>query len=340
MTDNAHRLDEPKLATYLEANIEGFKGPLRARKFSGGQSNPTFLIEAQSGRYVLRRKPGGRLLSSAHAVDREFRVLDALRNTEVPVPAVYHLCSDDSVIGSMFYVMEYKEGRIFWDPALPEVDRAARAAMYDETNRVLAALHCVDVNAVGLADFGKPGDYFARQYKRWLQQYRSAETDRLDGMEALVQWLPANMPADDGRVAIAHGDFRLDNMIFHPTQPRVIALLDWELSTLGHPFADLAYQCTQWRLPHDGAMRGLGGIDRAALGIPGEAEYVARYCERTGCGPIDNWNFYVAFCVFRLIAIVQGVRRRAIDGNAANEKAAQVGQLVYPMASLALDVIR
>ena len=334
------KLDESKLATYLEQQIKGFKGPVKASKFSDGQSNPTFLLEASSGRYVLRRKPPGKLLGSAHAVDREFRVMAALRNTDVPVAQVYHLCEDDSVIGSMFYVMEFMEGRIFWDPTLPEVaDNASRSAIHRETIRVLAALHQVDIDAVGLSDYGKGGNYFARQMHRWQQQYRASETERLEGMEALIEWLPANLPADDGRVSLVHGDYRLDNMIFHPSEPRVIAVVDWELSTLGHPFADIAYQCVQLRLPYDGILHGLGGIDRSALGIPNEQQFVADYCRHMGIERIDHWAFYLAFCLFRLIAIVQGVRKRALSGNASSDKGLAVGELVVPMSAMALEVI-
>ena len=337
---NSNTLDEVKLANYLQDHIDGFRGPLRVSKFADGQSNPTFLLEAASGRYVLRRKPPGKLLGSAHAVDREFRVIGALRDTDVPVADVYHLCEDDSVIGSMFYIMEYMDGRIFWDPTLPELDNAGRGAVYDETIRVLAALHSVDIEAVGLQDFGRGGNYFARQLRRWQEQYRASETERLEGMEALIEWLPANMPDDDGRISLVHGDYRLDNMVFHATEPRVIAVVDWELSTLGHPFADVAYQCVQLRLPYEGVFHGLGGIDRGALGIPGETDFVKAYCRQVGINAIEHWDFQLAFCLFRLIAIVQGVRKRALSGNASSDKGLQVGQLAVPMAAMALEIIR
>ena len=337
--NNSQSLDVVKLAGYLEQKLKGFQGPLKATKFAGGQSNPTFLLEATSGRYVLRRKPPGTLLGSAHAVDREFRVMAALQNTDVPVAKVYHLCEDDSVIGSMFYVMEYVDGRIFWDPTLPEVDRPTRVAMYNETNRVLAALHSVNYSSVGLQDYGKGGNYFARQLSRWERQYRASETEQLEGMEALLEWLPANMPADDERITLVHGDYRLDNMIFHPTEPRIIALVDWELSTLGHPFADVAYQCVQLRMPYEGVFHGLGGIDRKSLGIPSESEFVDAYCKRMGIERIDNWNFYLAFCLFRLIAIVQGVRKRALAGNASGAKGLEGGQLVVPLSEMALALV-
>ncbi|RRJ83788.1 phosphotransferase [Aestuariirhabdus litorea] len=341
MSEQIETLNETLLADYLEQQVPGFKGPLTATKFSGGQSNPTFKIEAASGTYVLRRQPPGKLLKSAHAVDREYRVIKALADSEVPVAQVYHLCEDPSVIGSMFYLMEFCDGRIFWDAALPEVDTATRSAMYDEMNRVLAALHSVDIDAVGLSDYGKPGNYFERQLGRWSAQYRASELERIEAMEQLMGWLEQNMPADDGRVALSHGDFRLDNLMFHPTEPRVIAVLDWELSTLGHPFADLAYQCMQLRMPGKiGNMSGLMGVDLKALGIPSEQEYIARYCQRMGIEKIDNWAFYLAFSFFRLAAIVQGVAKRAADGNASNREAAKVGAFVGPLAELALGVIQ
>ncbi len=243
---SAFEFDTEKLAKYLEAHVAGFKGPLSAKKFAGGQSNPTFLIEAQSGRYVLRRKPPGALLKSAHAVDREFRVMSALEDTDVPVPEVYHLCEDDSIVGSMFFVMQFVDGRVMWNPALPDATREDRSAIFDEMNRVLAALHSVNVDDIGLSDYGKPGNYFERQVGRWSQQYKASETGTVPEMDALMDWLPANMPEDDGRVALVHGDYRLDNMIFHREEPRVLALVDWELSTLGHPYADLAYHCMHW----------------------------------------------------------------------------------------------
>lgn len=338
MTAGVHDIDERRLAAYLEANMDGFEGPLGADKFAGGQSNPTFRIRATSGDYVLRRKPPGKLLKSAHAVDREFRVMSALGDTDVPVPRVFHLCEDDDVIGSMFYVMEFIDGRTLWDPALPDLSNDERGAMYSEMNRVLAALHSVDIDAVGLADFGKPGSYFERQVSRWTKQYRASETGTVQDMDALIEWLPAAMPEDDGRVAIVHGDYRLDNMLFHPTEPRVLAVVDWELSTLGHPYADLAYQCMQWRMAREGGIGGLAGLDRRALGIPTEDEYVAEYCRRMGIDGIPNWNFYLAFSIFRLAAILQGVKKRAIDGNASSDKAARMGELVVPLAAMAREL--
>mgnify|MGYP003636378931 CR=1 FL=1 len=336
---DAFELDIATLTAYLEANIDGFKGPLTAEKFAGGQSNPTYLIAAASGKYVLRRKPPGELLKSAHAVDREFRVMQALANTEVPVPKMRVLCDDSSVIGSMFYVMDYLDGRIFWDAALPEQTPVERGAIYDAMNKVLADLHNVDVDKVGLSDYGKPGNYFERQIGRWTKQYRASETETLPAMEKLIVWLNDNLPADDGLVCINHGDFRLDNMMFSHHGSDVLALLDWELSTLGHPYADLAYQCMQLRIPSDAAIPGLGGTDRGALGIPTEQAYVKQYCERRGISGIDNWVFYLAFAFFRLSAILQGVYKRALDGNASSQKALDYGGLAAPLAELGLALI-
>ncbi len=338
-TDQDVDFHQGKLADYLESNIDNFNGPLTAKKFTGGQSNPTYLITAQSGNYVLRRKPPGNLLKSAHAVDREFRVMQALADTAVPVPVAYHLCDDDSVIGSMFFIMGYKTGRIFWDPSLPELNNSERGEIYEDMNRVLASLHNVDIHAAGLADFGKPGNYFERQVGRWSKQYRATETETIDEMDLLIQWLPENMPADDGRVSLIHGDYRLDNMIFHPRENRVIALIDWELSTLGHPFADISNQCMQWRMPCEGEIKGLGGLDRSAYGILTEEQYVSAYCKKMGLQSIPNWTFYLAFSFFRFAAILQGVFKRAIDGNASSDKAFQVGKLTRPLAATAVDLI-
>jgi aminoglycoside phosphotransferase (APT) family kinase protein len=333
-------LDAAVLGPYLEANIEGFSGLNSIEKFADGQSNPTFQVRANCGDYVLRRQPPGKLLKSAHAVDREYRVLTALADTDVPVPKVFHLCEDRDVIGSMFYIMEFCDGRIFWDSSIPEVGKAERSAIYEEMNRVLAALHQVDIDKAGLSDFGKPGSYFERQYGRWSQQYRDSELRKIDAMEKLMVWLGDHLPDDGGRVSLVHGDYRLDNMIFDASKPDVIALLDWELSTLGHPFADVGYQCMQLRMPAGiGSISGLRGKDLGELGIPTEDEYVADYCERTGIDGIDNFSFYVAFSFFRLAAIVQGVAKRAVDGNASNKNAAQMGEYVEPMAELALEAI-
>lgn len=315
-----HQYDHAELQHYLQDHIAGF-GPLDAvEKFSDGQSNPTYKLTSQGSTYVLRAKPPGKLLKSAHAVDREFRVMQALADTEVAVPRVLHLTGDDSPLGTQFFVMEMVEGRIFWDPALPDLDRPARARIYDAMNATLAALHSVDPAAVGLADYGKPGNYFERQVTRWSGQYRDAETDKLADADWVMDWLGANMVADDGASAIVHGDFRIDNMIFASGSETVAALLDWELSTLGHPLADLAYQCMHWRLPHAGHFRGLAGVDRAETGLPTEDDYVDLYCARRGIARPDNWKFYVVFSYFRLLAILQGVLKRGLDGNASNPR--------------------
>jgi aminoglycoside phosphotransferase (APT) family kinase protein len=337
---SAQELDTVKLQSYLEQHVPGFSGELTAEKFAGGQSNPTFKLSAGGKHYVLRRKPPGELLKSAHAVDREFKVISALYDTDVPVPKTYCLCEDESVIGSMFYVMEYLEGRIFWDAQLPEVEsNEERAAIYDEMSRVLAALHNVDVDKVGLTDFGRPGNYFERQVSRWTKQYRASETGRSETMETLIEWLPANMPADDGQSGLVHGDYRIDNVMFHPTEPRIIAVLDWELSTLGHPLADLSYQCMAWMLPGGGGISGLAGVDRAAIGLPSDDDYVAKYCERTGRDKIENWNFYLVFCFFRLAAILQGIKKRAEIGTASSAEAKSRGDMVEPLASAGVQLI-
>jgi aminoglycoside phosphotransferase (APT) family kinase protein len=333
-------LDDATLGVYLSDSIPGFNGPVSSKKFSGGQSNPTYLLNAGSGEYVLRRKPPGQLLKSAHAVEREFRVMQALSASAVPVPKTFHLCEDESIIGSVFFVMEHVRGDIYWDPTLPELSKSQRRATYLEMCRVLAALHQVDIDTVGLGDFGRPGDYFARQIGRWTQQYIASKTEEITEMEAVIEWLPANLPADDGRVALVHGDYRLDNMIFVSGKAEIAALLDWELSTLGQPLADLAYQCMQLRMDPGKHLSGLNGIDRAALGIPSEQEYVACYCEHRGLERIDNWPFYLVFSFFRFAAILQGVKKRAIDGNASSTVALEYAKLIKPLAEKALAVIR
>ena len=346
MSSEVESLDIAALGEYLTKHVAGFSGLHSAEKFSGRQSNPTFKLSAESGSYVLRRQPPGKLLKSAHAVDREYRVYKALENTPVPVPKVFHLCEDTSVIGSMFYVMEYCDGRVFWDAALPELGadsagNAERTKAYQQMGQVLAAIHSVDLDAVGLSDYGKPGSYFERQLSRWSEQYKASETQKIPAMDQLIEWLTANMPEDDGRVALVHGDFRLDNMMFAADETRVIAVLDWELSTLGHPFADLAYQCMQLRMPaNSGNMSGLAGANREALGIPSEADYVAAYCAAMGIEKIDHWAFYLAFSFFRLAAIAQGVAKRALDGNASSKQASKVGAFVAPLAMAALHVIK
>ena len=340
MTSDVTQLDLAALERYLAATLPGFRGPLTAEKFGGGQSNPTFLLTTGNGRYVLRRKPPGKLLKSAHAVDREYRVMQALAGSKVPVPRMALLCADETVLGSMFFLMEFLEGRVFWAPALPELDNAGRTAIYDAMNRTLAALHGIDPAAVGLADFGRPGSYFARQLTRWSEQYRASETGPVADMDALIAWLETHVPADDGRISLVHGDYRLDNMIFAPDAPRLLALIDWELSTLGHPFSDIAYQCMQWRLPNEGVFRGLGSIDRARLGIPTEEEYVARYAERSGIAGIPIWTFCLAFNFFRLAAILQGVYKRTLDGNASNpERGRKMGASVPVLARVAAELI-
>jgi aminoglycoside phosphotransferase (APT) family kinase protein len=334
-------LDPVALAPYLEAHVPGFFGLESIEKFQSGQSNPTYLLKARSGRYVLRAKPPGALLKSAHQVDREFRVMAALAGAGFPVPQVLHLAGDAAPVGRMFYVMRFVDGRIFWDPALPEISgRPERAAIYDAMNATLAALHDIDIATIGLGDFGKPGNYFERQFGRWTSQYHASETASVAEMDRLIGWLGSHMPADDGQVSLVHGDYRLDNMIFAPDRPSILAVLDWELSTLGHPYADIAYQCMQWRLPHSSAFRGLGGIDRASAGLPSEENYVAKYCQRRKIGGIGNWTFHLAFSFFRLAAICQGVYKRALDGNASNpEKARRYGEAVELLAGMGVRLI-
>ena len=333
-------LDHSRLDSYLTESIAGFAGPVISQKFSGGQSNPTYLLNTDSGNYVLRRKPPGQLLKSAHAVEREYRVMQALAESGVPVPQTFHLCNDESIIGSVFFIMEYIEGQIYWDPTLPDLNNSQRRDTYREMCRVLATLHQVDIDAAGLSDYGRPGDYFARQINRWTQQYTATQTESIVEMEAIIDWLPANLPEDDNRVALVHGDYRLDNMIFNTTECRITALLDWELSTLGHPLADLAYQCMQLRMDPGKHLSGLNGVDRAALGIPSEQEYVAQYCAHCGLERIEHWPFYLVFSFFRMAAILQGVKKRAIDGNASSNVALEYGALVKPLSTKALGVIR
>ena len=327
-----HRLDTGALGAYLRER--GFPGPLAAEQFAGGQSNPTYLISGGEGRVVLRAKPGpaAKLLPSAHAVEREFRVISALGRAGFPVPKTHFLCEDEGVIGRAFYVMDYVEGRVLWEQSLPGMSPAERGAVYDEMNRVIALLHAIDYGAAGLADFGRPGNYFARQIGRWSKQYRASETGRIDAMDRLIDWLPAHVPPGD-ETAIVHGDFRMDNLIFHPSEPRILAVLDWELSTLGHPLADFSYHCMSWHIP-PGKFRGIAGLDLASLGIPPEPQYIASYCARCGRGAIENWDFYLAYNLFRIAAILQGVAKRALEGTASSAQAQDAGSRARPLAEL------
>jgi aminoglycoside phosphotransferase (APT) family kinase protein len=323
-----HRFDVARLEAYMREHVPGFRGPLAVKEFKGGQSNPTYFLEAGT-RYVLRRKPPGHLLPSAHAVDREYRVLTALADTPVPSPRTYCLCTDDSVIGTWFFVMEYVEGRVIWEPSMPGFTPAERAAAWDSMVETLAALHAVDWAARGLADFGRPGNYFARQISRWSKQYVASATEKIEEMDRLLEWLPVNVPTGDEQTTLIHGDFKLDNVILHPREPRVVAVLDWELCTLGHPLGDLTYLCMPW---WQEAM--YKGID-PALGIPSESEIVAAYCRRTGRRSIEQWDFYVAYNFFRAAAICQGIGGRVRDGTAASEHALMMAALVRPLAELA-----
>lgn len=332
-----HGFDVTRLTRYLEAQLPGLRGPIDVEKFEQGQSNPTFRLTTPAGVLVLRRKPPGKLLRSAHAVEREYRVLAALETTRVPVPHVRHLCTDDTVIGSWFYVMDYVDGRVFFDPALPELTRAERTAAYEEAIRILAAIHSVDVDAAGLGDFGRPGNYYERQVSRWTKQYAASTTGRIAAMDALIEWLPAHIPADDGRVALIHGDYRLDNVMFARDRLDAVAVLDWELSTLGHPLADVAYFSMQRRMDRELHIPGLAGLDLEALGIPSEQALLELYCRHTGLERIDDWPFYLACSFFRLAAICQGVKKRALDGNASSEHALDVGAMVEPLAALGVD---
>jgi aminoglycoside phosphotransferase (APT) family kinase protein len=330
----AHRFDLAALERYMRANVAGFTGALEAEQFKGGQSNPTFRLTAGGRSYVMRRKPPGKLLPSAHAVDREYRVTTALAGTDVPVARTYCLCTDESVIGAMFYIMDYVEGRVLWDPLLPGMSPAGRGAIFDEMNRVIAALHRVDYASVGLAEYGKPGNYFARQLDRWSKQYKASETEKIESMDLLMEWLPKNIPPGEA-TSIVHGDYRLDNMIFHPSEPRVLAVIDWELSTLGHPMADFAYHMMGWRFSST-EFRGLRGCDLEALGIPNEREYFEKYMRRTGAtAPSEkDWEFCMAYNMFRAAAIFQGVMARAVAGNAASAWALETGKRARPTAEL------
>ena len=329
-----HRFDEARLSAYLAGALPDWAGLVEVKQFQGGQSNPTYLLSTPNKQYVMRSKPGpvAKLLPSAHAIEREFRVMRALASQGIPVPQVHALCEDESVIGRAFFIMEHVDGRILWDQALPATTPAERAAIYDEMNRVIAALHSVDIAAAGLSDYGKAGNYFARQIGRWSKQYQASETETIEAMNRLIEWLPANIPGDD-ETTIVHGDYRIDNMVFHPTEPRIVAIIDWELSTLGHPLADFSYHCMSWRIP-PGAFRGISGLDHAALGIPTEAQYIARYCERTGRTSIAHWDFYLAYNLFRISAILQGVYKRATEGIASSNNALDAGKRARGLAEL------
>jgi aminoglycoside phosphotransferase (APT) family kinase protein len=332
-------LDLTALEAWLAQHLPGAAGPLEAEKFSGGQSNPTYRLTTPAGRYVLRRKPPGTLLKSAHAVEREFRVQRALAGSGVPVAKMHALCEDARVIGSAFYIMEEVAGRIFDAPLMPGLARKERGAIIDAMNRVLAAIHDVDLGATGLEDYGPSGNYYRRQADRWAAQYRATATEDLPEMEALIDWLDAHMPEEDGQRCLVHGDYRLDNLIFDPEVPEVRAVLDWELSTTGHPYADLAAVLMQWSMPATPEGRGLAGVDRAALGLWPDEAFVARYCERRGIAPIGDFRFYLAFAYFRMAAIVQGVKKRALSGNAADpERGLRLGEYVPQFVRTGLDV--
>ncbi|MEY8876392.1 MAG: phosphotransferase [Leptothrix sp. (in: b-proteobacteria)] len=340
--------DIAALERYLSAHLPGYAGPLQVEQFEGGQSNPTYRLDTPSISYVMRTKPGpvARLLPSAHAIEREYRVMHALADTAVPVPRMLLLCEDESVIGRAFYLMEHISGRIFWDQTLPGLAPTERTAIFEQLVDVMAALHSVDVSAVGLDGYGRPGSYFERQIARWSRQYQASITEPIAAMDALIDWLPAHLPAsaqDASRVAVVHGDYRLDNLMFHPSEPRVLAVLDWELSTLGHPLADFSYLCMSWHIP-PATFRGIGGVDLAALGIPDEASVIERYCARMNrslATPLDpallraDWNFYLAYNMFRIAAILQGIARRVVDGTASSAQARDAGARARPLAELA-----
>ena len=341
-----HAFNVGVLQNFLEERLSGFAGPLSVEQFKGGQSNPTYKLITPNRSYVMRSKPGpaARLLASAHAIEREFRVMSALSVTDVPVPAMLLLCEDESVIGRAFYVMEFMPGRVLWDQSLPALSAAERGPIYDEMNRVIAALHEVDVGGVGLATYGKPGSYFERQINRWGKQYVASITEPIEAMDRLMRWLPEHMPAsarDDSEVSVVHGDFRLDNLVFHETEPRIIAVLDWELSTIGHPLADFSYHCMSWHIP-TGTFRGIGGLDLAALGIPEEKDYVRRYCARTGRADpqavMADWNFYMAYNLFRIAGILQGIAKRVEDGTASSAQARQSGAGARPLAEMGWSI--
>ena len=329
--------DIAALDAYLREHIAGFEGPIQLTRFKGGQSNPTYLLGTPQRQYVMRCKPGpvAQLLPSAHAVEREFRLQAALAGSDVPVAGMHCLCEDESVIGRAFYVMDFVEGRIFWEQSLPGTEPAERAALYDELNRVIAALHGVDFAALGLADYGKAGNYFSRQVDRWTRQYRASETGSIRAMDRLIEWLPQHIPQEERpQVSLVHGDYRLDNVIFHSTEPRILAVIDWELSTLGHPLADFAYHLMSWHIVPNVAMRGLAGIDLDALGIPRESAYIAAYERRMGRSAAGDWNYYLAYNLFRIAAILQGIAKRVQEGTTSSPQAAEYGRQATPLAEL------
>ena len=333
------KFDVAALADYMRQHVEGFDAALADKlvveQFKGGQSNPTFKLSAGDQRYVMRAKPGpvAKLLPSAHAIEREFKVMNALNKAGFPAARQYALCADEDVIGRAFYIMEFVDGRVLWDQSLPGMTPAQRGEIYDEMNRVIAQLHTIDYAAIGLADYGKPGNYFARQIDRWTKQYRASETEKIEAMDNLIAWLPHNIPPGDD-TSIVHGDYRLDNMMFHPTEPRIMAILDWELSTLGHPLADFSYHCMSWHVT-PGQFRGIAGLDHKALGIPSEQEYIAKYCERTGKTiRQEDFNFYLAYNLFRMAGILQGIMKRYVDGTASSAQAKKSGEAARPMAEL------
>ena len=334
---DAHRLDEAALARYLHDALDEFAGDLSVRQFAGGESNPTYLLSSAGHDYVLRKKPPGKLLPSAHAVEREYRVITALRDTDVPVPRTYHLCDDESIIGTPFFVMEKVEGRVLRNPALPGLPPTERRAIYEHFIDVLATLHNVDHDAVGLGDFGRPGNYYTRQFSRWSKQYEASKTEEIAAMDNLIAWLPENIPPDDS-TGITHGDYRLENTIVHLTEPRIVAVLDWELCTLGHPLADVAYACMGY-LGNLGGSQAEKDISQGVPGIPDENEFVLRYCRATGRERIENWTFYLAFSLFRLAAIVQGVYKRGLDGTSSSDRATQFGDTCRIRAELAWSLV-
>ena len=329
------KVDLGALSDYMHKHVDGFTGDLQIEQFKGGQSNPTFMLTAGSQRYVLRTKPApaAKLLPSAHAIEREFRVMDALSKAGFPAARQYALCEDEDVIGRAFYIMEFMDGRVLWDQSMPNMSNAERAAHYDEMNRVIAQLHTIDYKAIGLETYGKPGNYFGRQIDRWTRQYKASETEHIPAMEHLIEWLPQHIPAGE-QTTIVHGDYRLDNMIFHPTEPRILAVLDWELSTLGHPLADFSYHCMSWHIV-PGLFRGIAGLDLKSLGIPTEEDYLAKYSERTGIAiHKEDFRFYLAYNMFRMAGILQGIMKRYQDGTAASEQALKNGQAARPMAEM------